>query len=746
MNGISMAVHDIKAMWSSNMVRRSVLGSMILPLMYSFIYLWAFWNPTDLLHNLPLAVVNEDKGTMQAGKQVNLGQDLTDKLLADEQTHWTAVTPEDGDKGVRRLGYFLVLTIPADFSEKAYSPGGDNPRSSELIYTINEGANMLGAKVVRSVMDAVGTELEQKLRAQYLQVIFDQILNGGVGLKQAADGAGKLAAGTGQAADGAAALTAGLKQMQDGMVPLSDGMSKLLVGANQLENGLIRLDTVMGLASGGIDKLAGRLGEINSGIDNLLTETGKLQSAIQTSAQALQQNVGVLTAVGSAVADAGRQIDELRQDYGQTVGSRLKRQKAALDSVTADLLALGETAAGLSGNERFQHAVQALQQANAVRLELEQDQQRVIASLQRVRESVQRSTEQLQQGNDKLNSSLSELTGQVTRLHDSLQQGLEQLRQNAGITQDAAAQLGQLSSGVKQLEQGSTALLEGLNALSGGFGQLRDGNTRLLDGSTQLEKGLKDIQAGQQELAAKLGEAAGMAASDGKADDRMKVINEPVKLTEANLYPVPNNGTGFAPYFIALSLWVGSLILFFIIDLNKVAAVPKRPVSYLTNKYLALSSVSVFQSVVSVFVLHTGLGIPTVRPAIQLYGFALLLGLVFTAILFMLLSLLGNDVGRFAAIIILMLQLTSSSGSYPVEMENGFFRFIHPLLPMTYAVEGFRHLISIGDAAVIGRNALILAAYGAGALILLYVIKRHKLLDDLQEDPSGRGKGSTASQ
>ncbi|TDF96240.1 YhgE/Pip domain-containing protein [Paenibacillus piri] len=744
MNGLTMAIHDIKAMWSSNMVRRSVLGSMILPLMYSFIYLWAFWNPTDLLHHLPLAVVNLDQGTVQAGKQVNLGQELTDKLLADEKTHWTSVTAEEGRKGVRRLTYFLVLTIPADFSERAYSPSGPEPKSGELVYTLNEGANMLGAKVVRSVMDNVGGELSHKLREQYLRVMFDQVLNGGVGLKQAAEGAGKLAAGTNQAAEGVAALTAGLKQTQEGMAPLAEGLSKLLVGANQLENGLIRLDTTISLASGGVDQLADRLGQINGRLDTLLTETGKLQKSIQASSQALQQNIGALTAVSSSIADAGKQLDQLKRDYDETVGARLKQHKAALDSLTADLLELGDTVAGLSGNERFQRAVKSLQQANATRLQLEHDQQQAAASLERVRASVRQASEQLQQGNAKLGESLSVLTAQVDQLHGTLQQGLEQLRQNAGFTQAAAKQLGQLSSGVKQLEQGSTALLEGINTFSSGFQQLRDGNTRLLDGSTQLEKGLKDIQAGQQELAAKLSETAGMAAMDGKADERIQVIDKPILLTENNLYPVPNNGTGFAPYFIALSLWVGSLVLFFVIDLNKVVAIPKRPISYLTNKYLALSSVSVFQAIVSVFVLHTGLGIPTVRPAIQMYGFALLIGLVFTAILFMLLSLLGNDVGRFAAIVILMLQLTSSSGSYPVEMENGFFRFIHPALPMTYAVEGFRHLISIGDAAVIGRNALILFAYGLGALILLYVVKRHKLLDDLQQAELTEGKGASS--
>ena len=127
------------------------------------------------------------------------------------------------------------------------------------------------------------------------------------------------------------------------------------------------------------------------------------------------------------------------------------------------------------------------------------------------------------------------------------------------------------------------------------------------------------------------------------------------------------------------------------------------------------------------------LGIPTVVPSLHMYGFAVLVSLVFTAILFFLLSVLGNDVGRFVAIVVLMFQLTSSSGSYPVEMEGGLFQFIHPALPMTYTVEGLRHLISIGDLSVVSRNSFILALYGVGALMLLYIIKRKTILQEIRE-------------
>lgn len=99
----------------------------------------------------------------------------------------------------------------------------------------------------------------------------------------------------------------------------------------------------------------------------------------------------------------------------------------------------------------------------------------------------------------------------------------------------------------------------------------------------------------------------------------------------------------------------------------------------------------------------------------------------------MLLSVLGNDVGRFAAVLVLMLQLTSSSGSYPVELEPGLFSFIQPFLPMTYAVEGLRQLISVGNTGILQIDALALFLFGLGALVLLYVTKRRSIFEEISQ-------------
>ncbi len=331
MNGLRLAFEDIKHMWSSHILRKSVLGLMVLPLLYSFIYLWAFWNPTDLLHKLPLAVVNHDEGMRQGTTRVNLGKQLADKLTADEQTNWRLVSEAEAERGLSRMRYFAVLTIPRDFTRQAYSAGTPHPQHSRLSYKINEGANMLGAKIVRGVMDKVESELQKQLTTRYLGIIFDQILNGGQGLGQAADASEKLADGTMQAYDGAAALTNGLQQSGKAMDQLADGLTKLADGANELENGIIRLHTAVNLAAGGAGQIGGRLNESFAEINKLADTVSNVSDEIGAAASSLRADMDALSGSLRNVQDGLQQLDALRRDTLAPIRTVLQSGSADLD-------------------------------------------------------------------------------------------------------------------------------------------------------------------------------------------------------------------------------------------------------------------------------------------------------------------------------------------------------------------------------------------------------------------------------
>ncbi|MFC5647574.1 YhgE/Pip family protein [Paenibacillus solisilvae] len=562
-------------------------------------------------------------------------------------------------------------------------------------------------------------------------MIFDQILNGAKGLKAAAEGAAKLAEAAKQASVGADQLSSGLRQSGDGMKKLEAGITPLTAGANELENGLIRLGTIAELfnktmvdwtnrrTSGG-DKLSDADKQLEVIQNGLLTTMGQVRTNVQQMKNSLQ-----------AVNDSAAQLQKVR-DAAAPIQDKLDTLAQNMDEGRASLNELGQQFADLSKDERFKRAVQRLEAAEGARAEAEQALTALNQSIESLSASMQQATSQLSGNAAAMLQTLDKLSSDMESFRTSAKNASDWLDQQKSLVDSVSDRISDVAAGVMKLQDGSGKLVNGMLQLYGGVEALRVGNTKLEEGANSLRDGLKQISSGQAELANKLTDAAAIAAKDDQSEKRQQIIQNPVEMEETNLHPVPSNGVGFAPYFIALSLWVGSLVLFFVIDITQVRAHPRGPLSYLTNKYLALCSVSVCQALLSVFILHAGLGIPTVEAPMAMYAYAILIGLVFTAILFMMISILGSDVGRFAAVLILMLQLTSSSGSYPVELEPGLFRFIQPYLPMTYAVEGLRHLISTGGAQEIIRTALVLSGFGLCSLLLLYVVKRHKVMDEIQ--------------
>jgi putative membrane protein len=194
------------------------------------------------------------------------------------------------------------------------------------------------------------------------------------------------------------------------------------------------------------------------------------------------------------------------------------------------------------------------------------------------------------------------------------------------------------------------------------------------------------------------------------------MMSAPVELATRREDPVPNYGTGFAPYFIPLALWVGALMAYFLV----------RPLggralaSTLRDPYVALSGlwpgvvITWLQAVVMLVVLQVFLGLDPVRP-VALYAFTLVAALTFTAIL-QLLSAAFGTAGKFVAVVLLMLQLTSAAGTFPLQLVPKFFQVINPLLPMTYVVSGLRQAISGGDLHAVAVNGLILICYAAAAV------------------------------
>ena len=204
-------------------------------------------------------------------------------------------------------------------------------------------------------------------------------------------------------------------------------------------------------------------------------------------------------------------------------------------------------------------------------------------------------------------------------------------------------------------------------------------------------------------------------------DDRAKragVLGDPVELNRQTRHAAATYGVGFAPYFLALALWVGGMIAYMLLRpvTRRHVMSGARASRVAMAGWLPAVAIGAAQAVVLFLVVKFGLGLAPVHPVATL-GYLLLAAIAFTAILQWIGAQFG-PAGRLLALALLMLQLTSSGGTYPVQTSPGFFQAIHPLLPMTYVVDGLRHLINGGPADTVITGALVLAGFAAGAFAL----------------------------
>lgn len=201
---------------------------------------------------------------------------------------------------------------------------------------------------------------------------------------------------------------------------------------------------------------------------------------------------------------------------------------------------------------------------------------------------------------------------------------------------------------------------------------------------------------------------------------------DPVKLASSSLHAAPNYGTGFAPYFIPLSLWVGAMVAYMLIQpLNRRALAAGAPAWRIAFAgWLPVAATGLLQVAALMSVLHWQLGLQMTHAAGTM-GFLALVTCCFAAIVQWLNARFGAA-GRILVLAVLMLQLTSAGGTYPVQTSPGFFGAIHPYLPMTYVVDGLRRLITGGGLGPVWQGCAVLLAFTAGALALTALSARRK--------------------
>ncbi|MBZ4663068.1 MAG: hypothetical protein JG776_750 [Caloramator sp.] len=814
MRAFKIAKKDLKNLFTNRFNRVAVIVVSLMPLLYSFLYLYAFWDPYSKLDKMPVAVVNLDKGSTKDGERVNYGDDIVDELRDNTKIKWEFVDYNRAMDGLNNKGYYSAVIIPEDFSKRITDASEGKIDKAELIYIPNEKKNFLAAQVSSRVMLELKDEIAKSITQEASKVVIDSLYEVKDGLSEAMDGSIELNDGAIKLRDGSKELSDGLKTAKDGIVKLSDGSKQLKDGLGTLNNGAEKLnDGSMKLSDGlktasegsknlkdglsslkggqtslveGLEKIvqgmsvfAPNLLNAKSGIQMLYEGSIKLEeglneivnrvSQFKSLIEAGQKDVDTLANGANQVADGAKNLNE--QVSALNMGIKLNSAAQGIDEVAnaidsakvlLDAGKVDEAKLVLSAIQEKNikqnlskplkesaAAVDTLVQATAT---LKEGTKQVAEGTQKFaeanRSSAQGLTALLNGLNEAKNGALSLKTGlgQVAQLSSNegvakLSNGVAELKLGAEKIKDglnvAESKTGELSEGLNKLYLGSLELNNGTAALKDGAVKLYDGSLklndglvslnsgtdRLYDGSLKLNDGLNKLADGTLELKDGLTEGYDKINNKLKfsSEDMSKFMSEPVRLNEQPINHVPDYGTGFAPYFIPLSLWVGALIMFFIVSGEVDDEFKGHPAAIIFGKFITFAFLGILQAVASSFILIHVLNLE-VKSLVLFYGFNILLSFVFISVIEALIMIFG-DAGRFLSLVLLMLQLTSCAGTFPLELVPNFFVKINPYLPMTYATSALREIISGIDYGVLRGDVVVLLAFMVASIMISILLK-----------------------
>ncbi len=587
------------------------------------------------------------------------------------------------------------------------------------------------------------------------------------------NGLNTLNSKTGELRDGSEKVTGGLNklvsksgELQTGTTDLSNGMGKLAEGQSQLEKGSQEIQKGLQELNSNVQKSAVGLEEMQSKVPSILnTVNEKIDGAganVNQLNELTQSTAGDAKNAAQEVANLQKQIESLPKEYQEQlqpfVTSAVKstatvQQKAAgvaggtnkLNEEVKQLTGeIHQTTNGLQNKLPNPAGVKTL--AGGVE-KLTNAQNEFVSNFHGFGEGLDKAkigadklkdgsvqlidgVTQLQSGSGKVTAGLGQLSAGANQLADGSNQvtgGLGTLSVGAhqmagGINQlaDGSSQvtggLGTLSVGVTKLADGSNQVTTGLGDLNGGLNKMSTGSTQLIDGvnkladgSGKVTDGLVKVSDGSGELAEKLGEGAEKTGEVKGTDKTYDMFASPVKVKTEKMAEVPNYGTGFTPYFLSLGLFVGALLLSIVYPLRDTVGVPKSGFSWFISKFGVLLSVGIIQAIVADIILLFGLGVE-VQSMPYFILFSIVTSLAFIALIQCLVTAFG-DAGRFIAIITLIIQLTTSAGTFPLELIPKFLQPFNAWLPMTYSVSGLKAVVSSGDFNFMWQNVGILMIF-----------------------------------
>lgn len=674
---------DIKEIFRKVNTWIIIIGLIFLPSMYAWPNILSSWDPYSHTNNIKVAVISEDEGATVEGKNVNLGESLISNLKGNKNLDWQFVSSkQQAENGVKIGDFYASIVIPKSFSSDITSITRGELKKATIEYTVNEKINAISPKITNSGASALANTIGKNFVEVANGVIFEKLHEAGVKFEE------NLPA---------------IEQVKEKINHLNDNFTNYENSLNELigkvDRGYNVLNTIQGTLPE-IDRAATNsimlanktnvtiknienfneimLKNINTQLDKVIEISGevvKVAELIQKKPTNPEETKAKMKALDSRFEAAEKRLDIAKDifEYLNSLSDQnlFQKQLTKINTMESDITKLRSLNKKIYSNIDNYDAIST----------------KVKADFLTISKRVNYNSIDFKK---KLNTEVAPLIKRVLTSADT------KIRNVSSVISRAQAQIPTINAKISEAEVKIQTVQGKLLKLQGEIPEIKE-KVQKLTGIVNKADGEIDTNA-----------LFNLLKVDYK--QQAEFFANPVQLKENQLYHIKNYGSAMTPFYTVLSIWVGALLMSSLLT-TKVEDEENKYKPY--QKYFGRGLLFMIISLLQTLIITLGdmylLGTQANSPY-RFVIYALLISLLFSAIIYTTVCLLGN-VGKAVCIILLVLQIGSSGGTFPIQMTSSFFQALYPKVPFTYSISLLREAVGGVYIPAVNRDMKILLTY-----------------------------------
>lgn len=683
---------DLKDILKNPVLLVIIIGLAILPSLYAWFNIKASWDPYGSTGNISVAVVNKDKGNKIFDKKINIGEKLIENLKENDSLQWHFVDEKKARKGVESGKYYASIEIPSDFSKNLASLVDDDVKKGKLTYTVNEKINAIAPKITDKGASTIQLQVNETVVKTVSKTIFEVFNTTGIELEN---------------------QLPKLTKVENSLVEVQNKFKDIDKTVNLADEATAKTSDIIKGVQKDIPQIKTTIKSAKNLSNDVKVFVEDTRGSINKIAPIIKTDLGIISDVSSSASDSLSKIinainkgEEIAPGLIDSLHQKLSSLSSTIDTLTEFLKKLDKFSPG-------GHLTDTINQLEGINYKLKS----TMSSLDYIKNQISNGQKP---SLGKLNS-LLEVTKDINRIATNLQNNLD-----SKITQP----INKIFSGTLSV---ADDIIQVLNSAEKKLPEVENilGTTLEFSGNANDKvKFIKEKVPKAKNILNELISAMNKVNNSSEVDDLVNLLKndilsqsefmkQPVDLVTEKLYPIENYGSAMTPFYTVLSLWVGILLLVSIITTEVHG--DYKPYEKYFGRSLTFMSITMAQAlIVSLGDLYL-LGAQAMNPALFVI-ISVFTSIVFTFIVYSLVSVFGN-VGKAMAIIMLVIQVAGSGGTFPIEVTPQFFQNVHPFLPFTHAINALRETVAGVYMPNLNHSIKILTAFLSIFIIINASIK-----------------------